>query len=280
MTDQGSKVKPGYVITARAMRDHHVVGFGSEGRYSKAEAWQDIIMECRYEPGKAMNRGRVMMLQRGEMIGAIAWLANRWNWTPKTVRGFLDQLERDGMIARFMVGPDGVRIPSKNGSQGGNHANIISICNYDTYQIAPDSKRQPKRQPEGNHGATRGQPEGNNLIKEINNNTPPLSPSPGESTKASRKSALPDAWSPNLDWVRERWNATDSQLAEQAERFRNYHSAKGSLMKNWDAAWRTWWLSGFHRIPKRAELNDRSVAAAKEAEMDAMFEKARRVLGL
>ena len=35
--------------------------------------------------------------------------------------------------------------------------------------------------------------------------------------------------------------ASDKQIAEQAEYFRNHHQGKGSLMADWTAAWRSWW---------------------------------------
>ena len=52
--------------------------------------------------------------------------------------------------------------------------------------------------------------------------------------------------------MQEHYVATDQQTTEQVEHFRNYHQGKGSLMADWTATWRTWWGSGFHRIPKRA----------------------------
>lgn len=270
MTDKHNQVKAGFVAIARSLREHYVVGFcqpvvpadKNKGAYSRAEAWLDLIMECRYETGRAMNCGHPMTLRPGEMIGAISWLAGRWNWTPKAVRGFLDNLEREGMIARFMVGPDGDRVPSKQGNRGGNHANIISICNYATYQIVEAAGGQHLRQPKGNRGATEGQPRGNTLTKEQDNNNTPLTPLEGEQTKPNRRCSLPATWEPNLDWVKERWQATDRELQEQAERFRDYHTAKGSTMKDWDAAWRTWWNNGFHGIKRRT---DQSATAGKSS---------------
>lgn len=54
-------------------------------------------------------------------------------------------------------------------------------------------------------------------------------------------------------WVRQRYAARDAQIAEQAEKFRDYHSAKGTVSKDWAASWRTWWGNGFHKIPKRQQ---------------------------
>lgn len=53
---------------------------------------------------------------------------------------------------------------------------------------------------------------------------------------------LPENWVPsdtNIKYARER-DFTDQEIEHEAEQFRNYHHAKGSTFKSWDAAWRTW----------------------------------------
>lgn len=53
---------------------------------------------------------------------------------------------------------------------------------------------------------------------------------------------LPDNWVPNeknLQDAIER-GFTDKEIEHEAEQFRNYHHAKGSAFKDWNAAWRTW----------------------------------------
>lgn len=53
---------------------------------------------------------------------------------------------------------------------------------------------------------------------------------------------LPENWVPsdtNIKYARER-DFTDQEIRHEAEQFRNYHHAKGSTFKSWDAAWRTW----------------------------------------
>jgi hypothetical protein len=55
-----------------------------------------------------------------------------------------------------------------------------------------------------------------------------------------------------IAWVEQRYVASTRQIAEQADKFRDYHQSRGSLMASWDAAWRTWWQNDFHKIGKRA----------------------------
>jgi hypothetical protein len=164
--DQGG----GWVAIRRAMREHWLVGFGQpvtpcdpeKGAYSRAEAFIDLIMECRYEAGTVNNNGRKMRIQPGQLLGAVSWLANRWNWTPKTVRGFLDKLEGDEMIERFSPTPDTELNGHELGNQKGRFANIISICNYALYQISDRSQGQVNGQVEGQSRASSGPVEGNN----------------------------------------------------------------------------------------------------------------------
>lgn len=205
---QAKVVDSGWVRVERDVRNHHLVGFGKSVApadpargfaYSRAEAWLDLIMECRYSHSEVINKGRRMTIEPGQLLGAISWLAHRWNWTPKQVRTYLDNLEADEMIRRspqssarpYTNDVDPVSESSKSGSEQGNqqgnrngnykgnHATVISVCNFAIYQMAIDaameSRGQPKGQPNwqtnGNQGATEGQPKGNTLTREqeINN---------------------------------------------------------------------------------------------------------------
>lgn len=159
----------GWIRVNRDIRDHHLVGFGrtvtpcdpKRGSYSRAEAFLDLVMECRYNEGKVNNGGKVMTIMPGQLVGAISWLASRWNWTPKTVRWFLAQLETDGMISRTTVSPDNVQTKPQRGNQNGNQANIITICNYSKYQAVDYTQGQSDWQSSGNQGAIEGQSKGN-----------------------------------------------------------------------------------------------------------------------
>lgn len=167
----------GFIKVARDMRDHPIVGFGKfmtpadPGRgfcYSKTEAFQDLVMECRYTSGTVNNKGRIMRIEPGQLLGAISWLATRWNWTPKAVRVFLDSLQKNSMIDRS-VDVSGSSEQSdthtdtgkQQGNYKGNQSAIITVCNYEIYQFVlrmqGQAKGQADGQPQGNQGATEGQ---------------------------------------------------------------------------------------------------------------------------
>ena len=63
-----------------------------------------------------------------------------------------------------------------------------------------------------------------------------------KSQKPKRACSLPDGWVPsekNIEDALKR-EFTNEEINHEADQFRNYHHAKGSTFKDWDAAWRTW----------------------------------------
>lgn len=138
----------GWVAIARSMRDHPIVGFHlfakpcdpTRGALQPALAFIDLLMECRYESGFVMNGGRKMEVKRGQLIGAVSWLANRWNWTPMAVRIWLDKLEADAMISRHIPGA------SESNKHVGKVATVITLCNYDQYQASAADRQQTQQQ--------------------------------------------------------------------------------------------------------------------------------------
>lgn len=164
--------RSGWIAISREIRDHWLVGYGkavtpadpTRGSYSQHEAFQDLLMECRYRKGYVVNGGRKMQISPGQVIGAISWLAARWNWTPKKVRWFLDQLVEDNMITRHLVDKSGNFVEPQRGNRYGNQSTIITVCNYTKYQSVGGWQRQSTRQSEGNQGAIEGQSRGNQAV--------------------------------------------------------------------------------------------------------------------
>jgi DNA-binding Lrp family transcriptional regulator len=174
----------GFIVEARDSRDHPIVGYGrpvkpaddARGSYSYNEAWRDLLHECRYQDGFVLNGGQKMLIRRGELVGAVSWLANRWNWSPKAVRVFLDKLETDGMIARFRAGSDQSDTDRYKGNRNGNQANVLRVSNYDKFNTPQPIQQQSAGQSSGNRAAIEGQSRGhsnkdNKLTREQTNKT-------------------------------------------------------------------------------------------------------------
>lgn len=64
-----------------------------------------------------------------------------------------------------------------------------------------------------------------------------------EAPKPKRKAVgLPDGWVPSQKNIEDAYNRgfTDAEIRSEAEAFRDYHLARGTTFKDWNAAWRTW----------------------------------------
>lgn len=168
MRGHNSRVAGNWIAISREMRDHPIVGMGQpvapadpkRGSYSRYEAWQDLLMEAKWKPFQAKNKGKVVTLERGQLMASRTWLAARWNWSEKTVRTFLDKLEGEFMVRR------------EKGQQKGNSVNVVSICNYDIYQTIGELMELTEGQRRATEGPAKGQqrasqgPESNKETKE------------------------------------------------------------------------------------------------------------------
>lgn len=175
----------GWIAISRDIRNHPLVGFGqnvppadpTRGSASRNEAWQDLIMMAAFKPQAVVNRGRETMLDVGQLVGSRSWLANRWNWSEKTVRWFLHSLSADGMVtcSNLLHEQVAAEIGAKQGPATGpaprpaqgpanrapdrNACNVITICNYRDYQFLSDEieiyldglKGQQQGQQKGQH---------------------------------------------------------------------------------------------------------------------------------
>jgi hypothetical protein len=133
----------GWIAISRELLDHPIVGAGKpvtpadqrRGAYSRMEAWVDLLRLAKYKSTRVPNRGRLVTLDAGQMVGSQRWLAERWNWTHKTVRHFLDVLVDDGMISFASAEV----IHKGKGTESSHYnpapASIITICNYSNYQL-------------------------------------------------------------------------------------------------------------------------------------------------
>lgn len=96
--------------------------------FTKAQAWVDLFANANHKSGSFWVRGIEVCLKRGQLGWSKVTMAKRWRWNIKTVRRFLDGLEKGQQI----------------GQQISNETTIITIKNYDTYQNE-DSKEDTKR---------------------------------------------------------------------------------------------------------------------------------------
>jgi len=153
-------LSPKNVFTlSRDIFDHSYVGAGNAGRdpWTRMEAWAWLIARANYRPSEIDIRGEIVLLGRGQLVVTLGSLSERWKWSVKQVRTFLDRIQQLDMIGR------------KTGTPKGSHQTIVTISNYDVYQFLEDYLGQPKRPPKGNPRATQGQQSNKNNKKNTKN---------------------------------------------------------------------------------------------------------------
>ncbi len=113
--------------------------FWNEKRvYSRWEAWEDIIQQAAYRSWNRIVDDDIVILDRGEFCASLRYMAARWGWSMKKVRGFVQKLE----------GMDRIRA-----QQRAHCGTVYVLVNYDRYQGGTPSKGTAK----GTQRAKRGQ---------------------------------------------------------------------------------------------------------------------------
>jgi hypothetical protein len=191
-----SRTMPGnWLAINRDIEKHPIVGFGQpvkpadpkRGSYSRGEAWQSLLFQAQFAPGEMENKGRTVLLDRGQLMAGLQHLADKWNWSMEAVRWFLRKLEQASMALTAepvlkesrssLLTP--VR-PKQTANPRHNTVRVLSICNYNVYQIALEidnmlgNKPNPKRTPSA--------PQESN--KETNKQTHTDAPASGQSDTA------------------------------------------------------------------------------------------------
>lgn len=110
-------------------------------RYSRWEAWEDMIQMAAFRKHTRTVGLELVTLNRGELLASRRYLARRWKWGEKAIRGWLEMLVRTE------------RIRAQRETQVGT---VYLLVNYTTYQMKGPSKGPPKGQPRAQQGPTEG----------------------------------------------------------------------------------------------------------------------------
>lgn len=158
----------GYILLSRKFFESWL--WTEEREFSRAEAFQDLVMSAAWAPYSRAVKGHVIAFERGEVLGSLRYLAERWGWSVKRVRVFVAQLEKKGTLR------------AQRETQAGH---VYLLVNYDSYQsnghgegTASDGGRAQRGHSEGTARAQRKTSE----VSEAN-----------ETTKAEERSSCPTA---------------------------------------------------------------------------------------
>lgn len=115
----------GWISIHRQIKENWI--WKDDEPFDKRSAWIDLLLTVNHKSKKIPFENGFIEIERGQTLTSIRQLSERWKWSRHKVSDFLDQLERDTMIVQ-------VRDTRKT---------LISIVNYDTYQIVEEKKDIP-----------------------------------------------------------------------------------------------------------------------------------------
>ena len=105
----------GYIKLFRKIQKDRI---WSEEKFSKGQAWVDLLLRARFAPYRFLKRGIWIELKPGQLAESQETLAREWKWSRDKVRRFLNCLEIDGKIRQ----------------QKTRLISIVSIVNWAAYQ--------------------------------------------------------------------------------------------------------------------------------------------------
>ena len=111
----------GWIKLHRDIQEHWL---WEDEPFSRGQAFIDLLMEVNHEDKKKLFNGELIEIKRGSKITSLRQLSERWKWSTKKVKKFLEQLEKDEMIT----------------FKSDTKKTVITIENYSVYQDRGNSE--------------------------------------------------------------------------------------------------------------------------------------------
>lgn len=124
----------GWILKYRKIEEHWLHPLKEKRKFTKYEAWEDLLFKASYENKKMLYKGKLINIEVGECIISAVKLAERWKWDRETVKSFLDTLCNENMINMRKIYPQNVK-----------SATMIFINKYKDYQLK--NENQPTLNP-------------------------------------------------------------------------------------------------------------------------------------
>ena len=105
----------GWIRLARRLQEH---ALWEDKPFARGQAWVDLLMLACYENKKIPFDGRLLELQKGQLLTSIRKLSERWGWSQGKTARFLDVLEAEQMLTKKRYA---------NGT-------VLTLANYEVYQ--------------------------------------------------------------------------------------------------------------------------------------------------
>lgn len=113
--------------------------------FARGQAWIDLLLQASHKERKILSKAEVVHIKKGSFLTSDQELANRWGWSRKKVRTFLEVLVNEHMIT-LERSPKGTS---------------LTVVNWEVYQLQGTTKEQPKNNQGYNEGTTEEQPRNN-----------------------------------------------------------------------------------------------------------------------
>lgn len=224
-----------------------------EGKYwlaepfTKAQAWVDLLLVANHRAGEICKRGIRFEVRRGQVGFSEEALAERWKWSRGKVRRFISELISDNSVERVPAVPKVKKTDiqtvqqneQKTGQQNKRLSYLISIINYDQYQLSGTTNGTTKRT-ENSTGTIKYK----EVLKKRERRKPlTLPPENFQLTDQIKSYAQKKGYT--------------GDLQNLSEKFLNHHRSKGNRFSDWNAAFRNW-------ILKEVEFNPAGPSAADQ----------------
>jgi hypothetical protein len=118
----------GSVTCSRSLLDDEV---WTCEKFGRGQAYWDLVMLANDKPRQVFINDHPVSVLRGQLAWSLGGLGERWKWSPEKVTGFLRWLDVRGKI---QFNPSHV-------------VTIITIQNYDIYQLGTVPDQQPPLEP-------------------------------------------------------------------------------------------------------------------------------------
>lgn len=110
----------GYIKLHRCITENE---FYCSERFTKTQAWIDLLILATYKERTVFIRGIEIKLAPGDLCYSLKSLAERWQWNKRTVKSFLEIMQNREQIS----------------FRSNKVTTIISICNWERYQQAENA---------------------------------------------------------------------------------------------------------------------------------------------
>jgi len=117
----------GWIKLHRSIQNNWL--FTEKRKFSKLEAWIDIILTCNHSDNKVMIKGKLYDVKRGQSILSLDSWSKRWDWDKSSVRRYFSTLQKEAMIVYT----------------SDNITTHLTVCKYEDYQGTCNTDETPTK---------------------------------------------------------------------------------------------------------------------------------------